>query len=90
MEQERKAEIFNELATAIDSFAWVSSTVLKAKFGVVDDEEEYKKIEQDVVDYAQSEDFASKVQEAEVSILEGIVSTALSAMQELRDGNNEG
>lgn len=88
MNQERKAEIFNNLAVSLDSFAWVSANTLKAKFGVVDDEEEYKKIEQEVVDYAASEEFLNKVRESEISILEGIVTTALSAMRELEDGDN--
>lgn len=88
MEQDRKAEIFNDLATGIDSFAWVSSNLLKAKFGVVDDEEEYKKIEQEVVDYARSIEFADKVKESEITILNSIVSTALKAIRELEDGND--
>ncbi|WMM95586.1 hypothetical protein CRP143_gp21 [Roseobacter phage CRP-143] len=88
MNQDRKAEIFNELATSIDSFAWVSSNTLKAKFGVVDDEEEYKKIEQEVVDYAASAEFAGKVKESEIVILNAIAATALKAVQELEDGND--
>ena len=88
MNQERKAELFNELATAIDAFAWVSANTLKAKFGVVDDEEEYKKIEQEVVDYASSSEFADKVRESEVLIMQGIVDTALKAVRELEDGND--
>ena len=88
MNQDRKAEIFNELATAIDSFAWVSFNLLKAKFGVIDDEEEYKKVEQDVVDYAASIEFADKVKEAEIKILNDITATALKAIRELEDGND--
>jgi len=40
MTHDDKAEVFNKLATAIDSFAWVAANTLKEKFGVVDDEEE--------------------------------------------------
>lgn len=88
MEQERKAEVFNELATAIDSFAWVSANTLKAKFGVIDDEEEYKKVQEEVVAYAESQEFADKVREAELAIMDDIVSTALKALEELKNGND--
>lgn len=88
MDQDIKAEIFNKLATSIDSFAWVSANLLKAKFGIVDDEEEYKKIQEQVVDYAQSQEFKDTVQQHELDILAGISETALNAMQELTNGNN--
>lgn len=88
MNQEKKEEIFNKLATAVDAYAWVSANTLKDKFGTVDDEEEYKKIEQEVVDYVESDEFMQLVKEKEIAIMEEIVSTALTAMQELEDGND--
>jgi hypothetical protein len=89
MTQEQKAELFNKLATSIDAFAWVAANTLKDKFGTIDDEEEYKKIEQDVVDYTQSDEFSEKVVATELSILDDIATAALTGMKELRDGNNE-
>jgi hypothetical protein len=89
MNNEAKEELFNKLATAVDAYAWVAANTLKEKFGVVDDEEEYKKIEQDVVDYVESDEFKEKVKAAEISILDDIATVALTGLQELRHGDNE-
>lgn len=89
MNQEKKEEIFNKLATAVDAYAWVSANTLKEKFGTIDDEEEYKKIEQEVVDYVESDEFKELVKQKELSLFDDIATVALTAMQELRDGNNE-
>lgn len=90
MNQEKKEEIFNKLATSIDAYAWVTANTLKDKFGTIDDEEEYKKIEEEVVDYVESDEFKELVKQREMSILDDIATVALTTMQELRDGNNEG
>lgn len=90
MSQEKKAETFNTLATAIDSFAWVSANTLKEKFGTIDDEEEYKKIEQEVVDYAQSDEFKEIVAKKEFEILQEIANTAIECMRECVEDTEDG
>lgn len=88
MTHDDKAEVFNKLATAIDSFAWVAANTLKEKFGVVDDEEEYKKIESEVVDYVESDEFKNKVKATELEILTEIATVAQAATEALQNGND--
>jgi len=88
MEQENKAELFNKLATAVDKYAWVSASLLKEKFGTIDDEEEYKKVEQEVVDDASSVGFKEAVRTTEIGILEDIITTATTTIRELQNGDN--
>lgn len=83
MEQDRKSILFETLATNVESYAWVASTVLKEKFGTIDDEEEYKKIAEEVVDYSQSEEFKSICTNKEIGILETIVATAIEELRVL-------
>ena len=90
MSQERKAQVFNGLATNVDAYAWVMSTVLKEKFGTVDSEEEFEKIAEEVAAYAESDEFKAKAAEAEIYILNTIVSIALNELKELEDVNYQG
>ena len=88
MEQKRKEELFNELASAVDAYAWVSANLLKDKFGVVDSEEEYEKIKEEVVDYVASEEFKELVKNTEKEILDSIIVAAQTTIRELEDGND--
>lgn len=90
MSQEKKEETFNTLATAIDSFAWVSSNTLKDKFGVVDSEEEYEKIKDEVVAYAESDEFKDTVAQKEFEILQEIANTAIECMRECVEDTEDG
>jgi hypothetical protein len=87
MSKERKAEVFSALATNVDSYAWVMSTVLKEKFGTVDSEEEYEKIAEEVAAYSESDEFKAKCAEAEIYTLNNIVAIALAELKELEDVN---
>lgn len=88
MTYEDKGELFNTLATAIDGYAWVAANTLKEKFGTIDDEEEYKAIEQEVVDYAESEEFKQLVTDKEILLLEEIIKVSSAALEALTNGND--
>lgn len=77
-----KENIFNELATAVDSYAWVQSNTLKEKFGTIDSEEEYQKVEADVLAYVESKEFRNKVVQEEIAILNNISRIATEAVGE--------
>ena len=84
----RKEEVFNTLATLVDNYAWVTANTLKDKFGVVDDEEEYEKIKEQVVDYVESQEFKDKVTETEIDILQKIGEAVIAELGVLADGND--
>lgn len=83
-----KEEVFNTLATLIDSYAWVTANTLKEKFGVIDSEEEYEKIKEEVVDYVESQEFKDKVHNAEVDILQRIGEAVINELEVLSNGND--
>ena len=85
--QARKAKVFNELASSLDTYAWVTANKLKEKFGTIDDEEEYKKIEEEVIEYSKSSYFLDEVKKEEVTILNtivGLVEAELKVLNELK------
>jgi hypothetical protein len=61
---------------------------LKDKFGVVDNEEEYEKIKEEVVDYVESQEFKDKVTETEIDILQKIGEAVVAELGVLADGNH--
>ena len=87
MTVDRKAQVFEGLASNVENYAWVTSTVLKQKFGVVDSEEEFEKIKDEVAAYAESDEFKAKAAEEEIYLLNNIVSIALHELEELEDVN---
>lgn len=87
MTVDRKAQVFEGLASNVENYAWVTSTVLKQKFGVVDSEEEFEKIKEEVESYSQSAEFKAKVAQEEIFLLNNIVSIALHELKELEDVN---
>lgn len=87
-ESTHKAGVFNALATAIDNYAWITASLLKEKFGTIDDEEEYKSIQQEVVEYVESEEFKESSRQAEIKIFKNIIATAVAELEVLTDGDD--